>query len=121
MSNDLRVAEALIEQLRNVILPPPPPMVRAGELGEVLGGISRTQAWVLAKSPGFPRPIVLGPKTRMWRRAEVERWLAAHQEGAKESPGSEAGANIIGSGARRGKRRLSKSISDGQLSPQRRR
>jgi predicted DNA-binding transcriptional regulator AlpA len=57
-------------------------MVRAGELGGVLG-VSRTVAWQFAKRPDFPSPIVLSDRLRMWKREEVIAWRDAHQ---KENP-----------------------------------
>jgi prophage regulatory protein len=93
MSSNLQIAEELIEHLRSKILPPPSPMIRARELGELLG-VSRTKAWQVSKSAGFPRPIQLGTRTRLWRRIEVERWLADHQlpaekQSARWGPGAE--------------------------------
>jgi predicted DNA-binding transcriptional regulator AlpA len=47
--------------------------------------VSRSTAWRLVRSPGFPRAAVLSPKTVRWRRDEVEAFVDARRESAQNS------------------------------------
>lgn len=44
---------------------------------EALAGIRRSQIDELMAAGKFPRPIKRSRNTRLWRQAEVERWIAA--------------------------------------------
>ncbi len=58
-----------------------PVVVRSTRAHEVLD-IGRTQFHAVAKTPGFPRKIVLGRKARGYVIAELERWAAESAERA---------------------------------------
>jgi predicted DNA-binding transcriptional regulator AlpA len=51
---------------------------------EIFNNISRSKMWQITKSPGFPRPIMLGVRTRYYRRREVLAWLAERQQSGGE-------------------------------------
>jgi predicted DNA-binding transcriptional regulator AlpA len=43
-------------------------------------GVSRQRVHVLAGHTGFPRPAHELETGRVWREADVERWIAAHPQ-----------------------------------------
>ena len=45
-------------------------------------GVGRTKFWSLAREPDFPRPVVLGPRLRVWPRKELEAWAMRRRAGS---------------------------------------
>lgn len=52
-----------------------PALLNASELARMLG-VSRKTIWVLNRSGRVPEPVRLIARD-LWRREEIERWLAA--------------------------------------------
>lgn len=52
-----------------------PAIVRASHAHGVLG-MGRTRFWEIAKTEGFPRPIVLSRRMKGYLVAELEQWAA---------------------------------------------
>ena len=40
-------------------------------------GIGATQAWVLEKAGKFPKPLMLGARSRAWLLSELDQWVEA--------------------------------------------
>jgi predicted DNA-binding transcriptional regulator AlpA len=83
---DRRLAERLLAKL--TAAHQAPEFVKAGELPDLFF-CSRTKAWALTLDPTFPKPLVLGSRLRLWRRAAVIAWRDAHRADAvpeKKSP-----------------------------------
>lgn len=53
---------------------------------EAMTGVSRTAIYLLIKQGLFPKPVVLGPRRRGWRLAEVRAWLASRPHGLGPAP-----------------------------------
>jgi prophage regulatory protein len=62
-----------------------PPLCRVADLVPALR-ISRSTIWSLAATGGFPRPVKLTKGCTAWRRADVERWLAARVADSEGQP-----------------------------------
>jgi hypothetical protein len=80
---DLAAAlDRLAEQHAAAAVRDRPEYIRRADLRrEYLGGCSRAQGWLIEKRPDFPKPISLGPKLALFRRSEVEEWLAKQRAG----------------------------------------
>lgn len=50
-------------------------LVGVAEIREMLGGISRQRAHVIASSKGFPDPIANLTMGMVWRKDDVEAWI----------------------------------------------
>jgi hypothetical protein len=53
--------------------------------------VAPSYAHTISRDRTFPKPAVLHPPTgrprvRLWRRADVERWLDEHRDGWRETP-----------------------------------
>ena len=46
------------------------------DLARVIGVKPSTIDYLMKNNPDFPRPRILGPRLRVWRLEEVERWIA---------------------------------------------
>jgi predicted DNA-binding transcriptional regulator AlpA len=54
---------------------------------------ARSFVWVLAKRPGFPKPLKLAPmKATRWVEAEIDAWIES-MRGRVETTGERNGAN----------------------------
>jgi prophage regulatory protein len=57
----------------------PPAYLRPGQLAQHLG-VSEAAIWLWAKQkPQFPKPVRLGRRCTVWRVADVEKFMVAHQ------------------------------------------
>ena len=95
---DIAVAEQLLLRLRELVTPTEPEMCRAGELPGILH-CARTTSWQCTRRPDFPAPaVVLGPRLRMWRRAEVIAWRDAQKAESPRPRGPRAsdGTTVLG-------------------------
>ncbi|MFF4888767.1 hypothetical protein [Micromonospora chersina] len=54
-------------------------LVGAAEIRDMLGGISRQRVNVITNAKGFPDPIAVLQMGKVWRRRDVERWIAEHR------------------------------------------
>ena len=71
--------------------------LRAGDLPALFES-GRTKSWQITKDPTFPRPIVLGPRLKLWDRDEVLAWMESQKA---ESPGPRRpGAASLGASIR---------------------
>lgn len=53
-----------------------PSRMSAAQIAEVAGvGVATVRRW--AACGNFPKPIVLGPRSQYWPRADVDAWLSA--------------------------------------------
>lgn len=50
-------------------------LVGVAEIRQMLGGISRQRAHVIASSKGFPDPIAELTMGKVWRKADVVKWI----------------------------------------------
>ena len=50
-------------------------LVGIAEIREMLGGISRQRAHVIASSKGFPDPIAELTMGKVWRKDDVLKWI----------------------------------------------
>ena len=50
----------------------------AAEIGRMLGGISRQRVQQIVNSDDFPAPEAELDMGKVWKRADVEAWAAAH-------------------------------------------
>ena len=56
---------------------PPPAYIRGPELAAHLGvSIATLHKWAKKRPNGMPPRIQLGPRVFMWKRADIEKWLA---------------------------------------------
>lgn len=49
------------------------------EIRAMLGGISRQRVNVITNTKGFPDPIATLAMGKVWRKQDVERWIAEHR------------------------------------------
>ena len=54
-------------------------LVGIAEIRDMLGGVSRQRAAVVASRRGFPEPIAVLKMGQIWRRDDVERWIREHR------------------------------------------
>ncbi|MET8837581.1 hypothetical protein ABZV78_27210 [Micromonospora sp. NPDC004540] len=54
-------------------------LVGAAEIRDMLGGISRQRVNVITNAKGFPDPIAVLQMGKVWRKRDVERWIAEHR------------------------------------------
>jgi predicted DNA-binding transcriptional regulator AlpA len=54
-------------------------LVGAAEIRDMLGGISRQRVNVITNTKGFPDPIAVLQMGKVWRKRDVERWIAEHR------------------------------------------
>lgn len=57
-----------------------PDLVGMGEIRRMLG-VSRQRAYVVTRSRAFPPPLVELEQGPIWRRSDVEAWIAANRPG----------------------------------------
>jgi predicted DNA-binding transcriptional regulator AlpA len=55
------------------------PLVGTAEIRIRLGGVSAQRVYAITRKPGFPAPIATLIMGRVWRRADVEEWIAANR------------------------------------------
>lgn len=48
------------------------------EIRDRLGGVSRAQAFLIMNRPDFPVPYDILSQGMIWRKEDVESWLAAN-------------------------------------------
>ncbi len=60
-----------------MLLPVSGHLVGAAEIAEMLG-VSRQRVDQVAGEPDFPEPEVVLAAGRVWKRSDVERWIAKH-------------------------------------------
>ncbi len=65
-----------------------PPILKASALRHYLGGIGNTTLWSWIKSKGFPKPIEIGSRQRLFRTDEVNAWL--EQQAVKQAANATA-------------------------------
>jgi hypothetical protein len=53
-------------------------LIPAAEIAR-MAGVSRQRAHVIAALDGFPTPTVASSLGKLWRREDVEKWLASWQ------------------------------------------
>lgn len=46
-------------------------------------GISRHSLYQWVKQGRFPKPVELGPRTKVWRRSTIEKWFAEKEAEAQ--------------------------------------
>ncbi|MEH1058179.1 hypothetical protein AB0F73_03935 [Micromonospora purpureochromogenes] len=49
------------------------------EIREMLGGVSRQRASVIANQRNFPEPIAVLAMGKVWRKSDVEKWIKQHR------------------------------------------
>jgi prophage regulatory protein len=49
-------------------------LVGPGEIGEMLGGVSRQRVFQLTSRPDFPGPVQILASGKVWSYAEVRAW-----------------------------------------------
>ena len=54
-------------------------LVGIAEIRDMLGGLSRQRANVIASRRDFPAPIATLRMGNVWRRADVEKWIKEHR------------------------------------------
>ncbi|MFE9955659.1 hypothetical protein [Micromonospora sp. NPDC005299] len=54
-------------------------LVGAAEIRDMLGGISRQRVNVITNAKGFPDPVAVLQMGKVWRKRDVERWIAEHR------------------------------------------
>jgi predicted DNA-binding transcriptional regulator AlpA len=57
-------------------------------IGYLMGrtGVSRTRCFQLTKRPTFPEPMNETGLGRMWRKGDVDQWLATYRPGDVQRP-----------------------------------
>jgi predicted DNA-binding transcriptional regulator AlpA len=55
------------------------PLVGTAEIRIRLGGVSAQRVYEITKRPDFPAPVAVLIMGRIWRRADVEAWIAEHR------------------------------------------
>jgi predicted DNA-binding transcriptional regulator AlpA len=51
----------------------------AHEIRMRLGGISRQRVYAITSHRSFPEPVAELAQGKIWRAADVERWIATHR------------------------------------------
>ncbi|MDZ5442532.1 hypothetical protein U2F26_07275 [Micromonospora sp. 4G57] len=59
-------------------------LVGVSEIREMLGGVSRQRASVIANQRNFPEPIAVLAMGKVWRKSEVEKWIRQHRPDVAE-------------------------------------
>ena len=60
---------------------PQPAYIRGPELAALLGvSIATVHKWAKTRPNGMPPRIKLGQRVFMWKRADIEKWLADAEE-----------------------------------------
>ncbi|WDZ84525.1 hypothetical protein [Micromonospora cathayae] len=54
-------------------------LVGVAEIRDMLGGVSRQRANVITNAKGFPDPVATLRMGKVWRRQDVEQWIAEHR------------------------------------------
>ncbi|MGN9777844.1 MULTISPECIES: hypothetical protein [Micromonospora] len=54
-------------------------LVGVSEIREMLGGVSRQRASVIANQRNFPEPIAVLAMGKVWRKSDVEKWIRQHR------------------------------------------
>ncbi|MBQ0893061.1 hypothetical protein ABT214_07785 [Micromonospora purpureochromogenes] len=54
-------------------------LVGVSEIREMLGGVSRQRASVIANQRNFPEPIAVLAMGKVWRKSDVEKWIKQHR------------------------------------------
>jgi prophage regulatory protein len=54
-------------------------LVGVAEIRDMLGGISRQRASVIANQRNFPEPMAVLAMGKVWRKSDVEKWIAKHR------------------------------------------
>ncbi|MBM0260220.1 hypothetical protein [Micromonospora sp. 4G55] len=54
-------------------------LVGVSEIREMLGGVSRQRASVIANQRNFPEPIAVLAMGKIWRKSDVEKWIKQHR------------------------------------------
>jgi predicted DNA-binding transcriptional regulator AlpA len=62
-------------------------LIDVSDVGRMLG-VGRSRADTISRYRGFPGPVVVKPRVRLWQRAEVVRWLDANRPGWREGTGT---------------------------------
>ena len=57
----------------------PVDLVGVAEIRDMLGGVSRQRASVIANQRNFPEPIAVLAMGKVWRRSDVEAWIRQHR------------------------------------------
>lgn len=60
-------------------------LVGSAEVSGMLGGVSRQRVQQIISRPDFPKPVVTLKMGKVWRRADVERWVRAHRRITEEN------------------------------------
>ncbi|MBM0225689.1 MULTISPECIES: hypothetical protein [Micromonospora] len=59
-------------------------LVGVSEIREMLGGVSRQRASVIANQRNFPEPIAVLAMGKVWRKSDVEKWIRQHRPDVAE-------------------------------------
>ncbi|GGM13355.1 hypothetical protein [Micromonospora yangpuensis] len=56
-------------------------LVALSDIARMLGDLSRTRTTEITNRKGFPDPVatVANGRLRIWRRADVDRWIREHR------------------------------------------
>jgi predicted DNA-binding transcriptional regulator AlpA len=49
-------------------------------------GTSRTRCFQLTQRPSFPKPVQQTALGRLWRREDVDQWIATYRPGDAQQP-----------------------------------
>jgi len=61
--------------------------VGTAEIRIRLGGVSAQRVYAITRKPSFPAPVATLIMGRVWRRADVEAWIAANRAELDEGDG----------------------------------
>ncbi|MGN9892632.1 helix-turn-helix transcriptional regulator [Micromonospora sp. L31] len=59
-------------------------LVGVSEIREMLGGVSRQRASVIANQRNFPEPIAVLAMGKVWRKSDVEKWIKQHRPDSRD-------------------------------------
>lgn len=54
-------------------------LVGSAEIADMLGGVSRQRVTQIVSKPGFPKPVVTLAMGQVWKRADIDAWIAKHR------------------------------------------
>lgn len=54
-------------------------LVGVAEIRDMLGGVSRQRASVIANQRNFPEPVAVLAMGNVWLRSDVEGWIRKHR------------------------------------------
>ncbi len=62
-------------------------LVGTQEIRVMLGGVSRQRVYQITSRKDFPKPVATLAQGKVWRRADVERWIRERRPELSDSEG----------------------------------